>query len=219
MEIAFFLVLAIVLVMIGLVNKGIKDSVHKMSNPKSLFVVQDTIKDKGFRAVVGATSAGAEKHGYVWDCMFDFDFYGLMSDEPIKAAVWRNTSTNTLLTLYYAQGKSFYDFVTFYEDKIELTTSSGKDALMLPTPPNHYAQAFSGLDLTTLLTKHEQARVQLERKLSLPVRALTEDALELMTKSIHHQMEYIQTLPGWNWSGAYWYFIRRNLLINRPIKV
>lgn len=211
----------IVIVIIGLlgfvflVNKAASKSIEAMSHPDDMLEVLENIEDRKFIESCDEFKSWIDKKGCIHEC--DFLFHTINENEVIQCSAWWSKEVKSWTLIYFAQGKQTIDFVTIYDDNIAVTTSSNKDSILLPDPPKAYKQAFTDLTYEQLYEKHLQGRNFVEYNEKVLPQINKQDLLTEVKKSLILQSKYIMNLPMWRFKGFYWYFVRRNLKVNKPI--
>lgn len=214
MTVILAILLVVLLTLILLVNKAAAGSVEQLRYPDNTLEQVHYIEDADFQAACQELNVWAEAKGFFLDCYFLS--HTQQKGQPIKCAAWWSLNEKTWLLLYFTQGKADTDFVTKYSHTLGVTTCSTKDALTLPNIPNAYTQCFTQLPVQELYKRHLLACSELEQQQSI-VPIAKQDLFEEIKASMLRQVDYVTQLPMWRHRGAYWYFIRRNLKVNRPI--
>lgn len=198
------------------VNTMVYLSVKKLENPDGLLVVRDggaetlsTDPTLAFRAEWAAAN------GFAPDIRANF--HGAVGGEVLEIAVWKSSYKKTFLSTYTAQGKVCCEFVTILEDDQGLTTSNMRDSLLIPPRPGSYTQAFDGLDLDRLSAEHEAALVFLHEHKGTKIVERWESTETLILDAVRQQMEYVQTIPLWQFRGIFWYLVRRYALNGKRV--
>jgi hypothetical protein len=197
------------------VNRSLVISVELMSQPEGLIEPVVQIDDAGFALQFTLFDAWANQHGFVHDKFFLG--HTLIDGSDLLCSAWWNEQNAIWVLSYYSKGKQIYDFVSKLSNGTDITTASSKDAHTLPNPPHKLIQSFADTSFDTLFEKH-QATLKLLQSKSIGVDMQKTDVIQEVKSSLARQMAYIKTLPFWKYRGVYWYFIRRNLLVNKPIK-
>ena len=153
---------------------------------------------------------------------YEFDRYlqahTLLVDLPLQVACWWSDDEKTFAVFYCApDGQILFEFVTGFGEQDSLATASGKDAMLLPRPPGSWAQAFPGRTIEEVHARHVEACRLLERCGAGARTAVKPDSLRALGEAMVRQARYVTGLPLWRWRGVWWYFVRRNLLADRPI--
>lgn len=132
-------------------------------------------------------------------------------------AVWRSQSGHDFLCDVKAPALTYTEFVTTLGEDSDLTTSNAKLAMMLPTAPHRYVQAFSRLPLDDLFQRHIQGLEHLRNSIHLAPIQLAKPADRLVAESVRSQANHIRSLPLWQLRSTWWYWMRRNLLHKKTI--
>lgn len=206
----------VLLFFVYVINKSMVDSVEKMSNPEGLVEPVAQIDDAGFLQKFSAFDQWASQHGFVHEKLFLGHI--VLDGSALQCSVWWNEKSAIWALMYYHKGKHVYDFVTKLVDGGALTTASGKDAHTLPKAAKNYVQSRTDASFDTLFEIHQTTLQLLDRR-SITVDFNKTDVIQELKSSLAQQMAYVKTLPLWRFRGVYWYFIRRNLLANKPIKI
>jgi len=152
--------------------------------------------DQGFAIVGGFVFQGAAK---------------------IFVAAWQLNRVPTFFCLYRAAQNTNYDFVTVFPDGRSLTTASTKDAALLPRPTGAYLQAFPGRSASELWRLHEEALSFLSSAKGLVPEPTEKPFREILVDALAQQIAYVRSLPLWPFRGMFWYFVRREVLVNRSV--
>lgn len=230
MTVSFIIIAIVILCLLGLIiciNIIAVDSVKNLlliTTDDALQVV-DKIDDARFMKIYDDLSVWAEKNMYQHDCFFLS--YTAHAGEPLKCAAWWSEKERTWMLVYFFQIKhdvikqdyikNNVDFVTIYNDIISITTSSTKDAIMLPRPPKSYMQAFANLTTDDLHLKHLDARLKIENHESVLPPKDKPELFNEIKKSLVSQARFIMSLPLWKFHGIYWFFIRGNIMANKSV--
>ncbi len=212
-----YVILVVVFLFVFIVNKTAVASIEKMSNPSGLIERVDRIDDAGFLLKFNEFDAWAQQNGFAHDCFFLA--HTLSDGSVLQNSAWWSEQYATWALLYYHKGKHFYDFVSELEDGGSVTTASSKDGLMLPRRSKKYMQAFPNLSFDGLLQKHQTTLQLCIAKIGMAARKNKTDIIREIEMALAGQMSYVKTIPFWRHRGIFWYFFRRNFLINKPIKV
>jgi len=208
-----FLSLLIFFAIINIIAvKSVKDLLL-ISNDDVLQLV-DKIDDAKFMEIYDDLSGWAKNKVYTHDCFFLA--YTIHTTTPLKCAAWWSEKERTWMLVYFFQIQQTYikhniDFVTIYNDIVSITTSSTKDAIMLPRPPKSYMQVFTNLSADDLHLKHLEARRKIENKESVLLPREKPDLFKEIKKSLINQANFIMSLPLWKFRGIFWFFIRGNM--------
>lgn len=233
----FFLIVLVVLFIAFLVNTTLVSSVNRLSKPESLFkmLAQANGSDQDYFIEAFAdyqdndllldslleTQGWAQGHSFETDIVFDF--YGVLNGLATRAAVWRNTAKKQFLVLYYDPNakKILQEFSSGYLNNKSLTTSSSRDSLALPPAPDNYIQVFENLDLNELYAKHldSEERLYSEDIIQTNNQEMAQNTIYYILTTLKKQSEYVKTIPFWQHKGFYWYFVRRNHLVNKAISI
>lgn len=201
-----------------LVNKTLVSSVEKMSNPTGLIQRVTQIDDEGFQLKLNAFDGWAKQNGFVHECLFLS--HVVLDGSSMQCSVWWSEAHAIWALMYYHKGKHIYDFVSNFADDSEVTTASSKDALTLPHSAQNRVQAFTDLSLDVLLQKHLTAVVLVKSKTGVDLQKTKgEDIIRGIEFALAKQMAYVKTIPFWQYKGAYWYFVCRNILVNKSVKL
>lgn len=214
-----FVLLIVIIIAIYLcyiVNRVTVASIEKLSVPDNLIVPTEAIHDKDFLDLYQEYAHWAMQNGFEADTLFLA--YTLLEDKPLRCSAWWSTAAHTWLVLYvYNEQKFICDFFTALHGANTLTTSSGRDALILPVPKGVYKQAFTGLNLQSLYLKHQQGLDQLAQ--IYPVISHKPNVVGEMIAFLKRESAFIKTLHFWRHRGVFWFLFRRNFLLNKPLKI
>lgn len=215
MKIEYFL--AIPLIILGIVNFTTWRSVRLLSKPANLLEEVDSIEDMAFLREHGEFAQWCVGNKFVHET--NFLFHGLLNGPPLKCSAWWSSSDRTWALIYVTHMGKNIDFVTTYKGGVSLTTASSKDSLTLPSPPGAYIQAFTNTSNDERYSFHKNAVCELEDRYEVLMANDKLDLFDLISESILRQVAYIRTLPAWYLRGAYWYFISRNLKVNKKAHI
>ncbi|HOY71152.1 MAG TPA: hypothetical protein PL131_00340 [Methylotenera sp.] len=211
------IVAALLLFFVYLINKTLVASVEKIAHPQGLIKHVQHIDDAGFTAQANTLATWAKQHD------FEHDSYvlahTLIDGSALQCSVWWSQTQATWVLLYYYKGKYFYDFVSKLANNGIISTVSGKDGLTLPPAGKNRIQAFPQLSLDELLQKHLATQAQFNAKVGLAIQRNKTDVVQELENALGQQAEYVKTIPLWKFKGVFWYFVRRNWLVNKPIEV
>ncbi len=209
-------VLIIGLFIVNLVNNAVVKSIHLMvdANP----FLRENINGVGqLEGHPGYADRRAWAEANEFEPELHASTNATLDGSSIDVAVWKNAYKNTCMASYTGGGKVTCEFVTTLGEDGGLTTSNALDSVLFPSRPTHYTQAFDGAELSELYKQHEEALLfLLEKKKLVPVDRQGE-TLAQIEESVQLQCAFIQSLPLWKFSGAYWYFVRRPRLKNKSI--
>ena len=209
-------VATLVLFFVYLINKTLVASVEKIANPAGLIKRVELIDDEGFIVQAKTLATWAEQHGFAHDSYLLA--YTLLDGNAMQCSVWWSQQHATWALLYYFKGKHFYDFVSKLANGGIISTVSGKDGLTLPPSTKNRIQAFPQLSLDELLQKHFTAQALFNAKVGFAVQNNKTDVVQELESALAKQAEFVKTIPLWKFKGVFWYFVRRNWLVNRAIK-
>lgn len=151
-------------------------------------------------------AAWAERNGFAYQTTF----ITLLSGAPAVLGIWLHQRRPTFFAVYNIQGKTLYDLVTVFNDRVDLTTGSTRDAQTIPKPPGHYGQSFDVNGPDALLNHHARAEHYLQTEGGAQMSATDLDPAHAIQKSIQEQVTHVMGLPLWQVRGPIWYFVRRN---------
>lgn len=210
------IVAAFLLFFVVIINKTLVSSVEKIAQPQGLIVRVQHIDDAGFNAQANTLATWATQHD------FEHDSYllahTLLDGSALQCSVWWSQQNATWVLLYYFKGKHFYDLVSKLANGGIISTVSGKDGLTLPGPSQHRIQAFPQLSLDELLQRHLATQTLFNGKVGLAVQRNKTNVVQELESALANQAAYVKTIPLWKMQGVFWYFLRRNWLVNKPIK-
>lgn len=198
-----------------LINKAAAKSIERLLNPRELLSRIDDSETGGYGTAIDEFGAWAAKNGFVPELKFVFST--MNPDAPLVCASWWFDLHKTWALIYLGPSISNIDFVTVYNDNIGVTTCSSKDGIMLPHIPSAYRQSFTDLSPDGLYQRHLDARALVEAYEAVPLPGEKGDLLAQIEFAMKRQAEFIMSLPLWRYRGVFWFFIRRNLMANKPI--
>lgn len=209
-----FLIIAFLIVSYA-VNQAVVKSIKAFLQPDLLLEQVEQIDDLVFLKNYQEFNDWAIKHGYQTHSLF---LFRIVTGGFLNCAAWWNEKQKTWALIYCFSNKINIDFVTLYDKHISVTTASSRDALLLPRLPKSYLQVFTKLSFDERYTKHQTAcqLIKQQEHLNSPIQQ--QELLNILKLSLKSQAEYIMSLPLWQWRGVYWYFVRRYLNVNKPIK-
>lgn len=213
---AVLLLLLLTLLAWHLVNRSCVQTVEQLLEPEKVLEKIGAIDDAVFLAAESVLNEWTElkrfEHAGYFLC------HTLTDGAAIKCAAWWSEKRRSYLMLYVAAKKVHYEFVSVYPDAA-LVTSSGKHSFVLPFPPESHVQVFTRGNIDALLAAHKKGQKTLKNRRNLtPQNALPENLYATMITIMARQAQYVQSIPLWKWKGAYWFFIRKHLLANRPVR-
>lgn len=216
MLIALIFIVTMLVVVFHLVNKATIASIDKMSEPEGLLEEVKAIDDAHFLTAYERCNIWALKNGFSHQLFFLS--YTLLNGEALKCSAWWSATNNTWFLIYVFNDVINYDFFNQVQDK-NLTTSSTKTAMMLPAPYGVYKQSFVNISLEQLYAKHRDALAQLCAHFHLRVSSKKVSLIEEMTLYLAAETAFLKSLTLWKYRGFFWFFFRRNLMVNKPIKL
>lgn len=217
MNIVLTLIVLAILAVVILINRAVVGSIDTMRLPREVLESVNEVDDSGFQAAREAFADWAEPQGFVFDS--NFLSHTLNDGNSIKCAAWWSDTDKNWALVYYINGLVNIDFVTRYTDTLCITTASTKDAMTLPNLQTAYTQSFTELCNDELYARHREACARVEATTGRTPRSRQSDLLSEVERYMLLQVEYITRLPLWRWRGVYWFFVRRNLLVNKPVRV
>lgn len=206
-----FTILFVLMIPLAAISLAVYSSVLAMSQPGQRLSPATRGQHYAQFDAAQAHHAWAQSQGFEW--VGGYIFQGV---QPIFVAAWKHAAQGSFFCMYMHQARQMYDFVTLFEGKRGLTTTSTADGLLLPHPPGACVQGFK-LEPDDLWAKHLEAEVYLASRGFVPLTAAPpfEQAVQ---EAIDRQMAYVRTRPLWPVQGVYWFILRRHLLFNRSIE-
>lgn len=201
---------------VNLINRTCVKTVEQLLEPEKVLEKIGAIDDDVFRTAEGVLQEWAdikrfEHVGY-------FLCHTLPNNESIKCAAWWSEKQRSYLMLYVAMQNMHYEFVSMYEEG-GLSTSGSKDSFALPMPSQYHVQVFDQCNIDELLKKHKKGLRTLKSKRDLsPLKKPADSLYQMMQMTLRKQAEYVQKIPLWQHRGAYWFFIKKHLLANKPVR-
>ena len=199
-----------------LINILMYRSIRKIAQPdKLLDVIENgrTVLAEGLD--YAERTRWAESHGFVPDMIVDFR--GALGGRLMTFAVWRNHALNTRLSTRQIRKKIICHLITDMESGAVLSTCNSREALILPTAPGCFLQAFASVGLDELFRRHQEGLAYLRQSRGIVPIPRMESTDALIRESIRYQIAYVRTLPLWPLRGAWWQFIRQYWLNNKTI--
>ncbi len=201
-----------------LICRVVITSLKEMQDPDSLFVEPseeiENSTDTRLKKFFNETDIWTKHNGFKFARYIDFS--SKASGKTINCVFWINGDKTRTLCMYYVDGKTHFDFVTKFENDRGLTTSSSKDSAVLPTPPGNFSQFFTRLTLNEIWQHHQKAEKFIEKNFEYVKAPFTEGIIEEVKDSIIKQEKFITRLFLWQLRGPYWFFVRRNIVANKP---
>lgn len=210
-------VLVVPFVVWSLVNFTVYRSVKLLSRPDKLLKDVNNIDNELFLREQKTFDEWCRGNGFSHEK--NFLFYGILNGPPINCSAWWSSATKTWALIYVTHMGKNVDFVTIYESGHVVTTASSIDSLTLPNFPVSYMQAFTNISDDERYALHNSAANEIEGALQLSKSDGKQDLFKMITESLLRQVAYIHKLPFWYLRGAYWYFISRNIKVNKKIGV
>lgn len=198
-----------------LINSSASKSIERLLNPRDLLSRIDESQTGAYGAAIDEFGVWAAKNGFIPD--LKFVFRTMTPDAPLVCASWWFDLHKTWALIYLGPTVRNIDFVTVYNDFIGVTTCSSKDGIMLPHISTAYRQAFTDLSPDGLYQRHLDARALVEAYEAVSLPGEKGDLLAQIEDAMKRQAEFIMSLPFWRYRGVFWFFIRRNLMANKPI--
>ena len=214
MEIKYFLVIPLIVWL--LVNISVVRSIRLLSKPKDLLKEVDLIESDVFTKKNNVFSEWCKKNGFEHEKYFHFS--GILNGPPIECSAWWSETDKTWALIYITSTDKNVDFVSTFSDGTSITTASTKDSLTLPLPPESYFQAFTRLENSERYGLHKQAIADIEHKYGASRLNRRRDLFAEISDSILRQTKFIKKMRFWYLRGSYWYFVTRNLKVNKPVK-
>ena len=217
MEIMLILFLIFICIVFSLINHATVGTITRMNESSDIVeeVEADSIKESGWEGGVSDVSDWGKPLGFVHECYFLFN--GGIT--PVPCSVWICEKSKTRLLAYCFERKRTVDFSTEYSDGFSLTTASTKDAVSLPSKPKYYIQAFDNKSLEDKYEAHIIASKKIIEHHAVSPRFDELNILQTIRKEIKIKTDYIMNLHLWKIRGVYWFLIRRNLMVNKAIKL
>jgi hypothetical protein len=141
------------------------------------------------------------------------------NDISIKSAVWWSEKDKTRLNIASTPSGIVIILNTSYPDETVIATGSSKNLLMFPQKDNLFFQVFTNLSIDNLYMKHLEARNLIETDMNISPSGRITDLVTKTKEALKDHAEFLTSLPFWYFRGIYWFFIRRNFLVNKPIKI
>ena len=181
------------------------------------YKARDPEKDINIRMTTDATE---------WAAGNNFDFlgfytvqFGIMSG---FMAAWKLKEKSIYLCQYIIRTNretvKASEFVTVFENEIELNTANSKDAILRPKPLGKYVQSFSRCYFDELYMKHRDAEKYLITRGGARVEMSPIDFEEYFIDSLKKENRYHWKHWYWIFLIFYFYFVRRNRWHNKSIK-
>ncbi len=200
-----------------LVNWVTVCSIKKLLIARELLEKVDLIEDPKFNECYAQLVERAEPKGFKHDIKFNFHINS--PADPIKCGALWSEHEKMWVLLYVTTDVQNIDFVKIYEGGVGVTTASTKDSVMLPNHDKAYIQSFTGLSFDDQYSRQLSAVKLIEQTQMVEPLKSKPDLLSQIEHSMSQQAHYIMSLLFWQCRGIFWYFIRRNTEINKPIKV
>ncbi len=206
----YFVIMSIV------INPLIFLSLRRLRAPEKLMdVVENGPAIISTESSYDAVQRWAQEHGFSPEMLIHFRCE--VVGKATVFAVWKSQSGCDYLCNVKAPALTYTEFVTTLGEDSDLTTSNAKLAMMLPTAPQRYVQAFNRLGLEELFQRHNQGLEHLRSCRQLAPIHLAKPADRLIAESVRSQVGHIRSLPLWQFRSTWWYWMRRNLLHKKTI--
>lgn len=161
-----------------------------------------------------------------WAKENDFEFLAYYWVKPgfqrIFMGVWQRMDRPTFLCTYLVPNQygftSLTDIFTEFAGEVSLTSTNSKAAQLYPKPPKSYHQTFSRIDLDELWRRHIEMENFLMDAGGAELVYTEIQFEESLVRDHQKDIRYIRSIPYWYLLGTYWYFVRRNLWHNKPVK-
>jgi len=198
------------------VNPLVVLSLRRLSEAENLIEVVENGP-----AILSAGSCYVSLNRWAQDHAFSpevlFNLRSNLGGKVTVVGVWRSQNGQDFLCNFTAPQLTYTEFVTTLGEDSDLTTSSAKLAMMLPTAPQRYVQTFNRLPLDDLFQRHNQGLEHIRNCRQLAPIHRVESADRLFAESIRSQVSHIRSLPLWQLRSTWWYWMRRNLLHKKTI--
>lgn len=201
----------------SIINYNYYKSVGLLSEPQRLLEEVETIDEKFFLTEQKEFSEWCNDNGFEHNK--NFLFHGVINGPALRCSAWWSKATKTWALIYISDKKTNIDFYTNFDKKISLTTASSKDSLSLPKNPRAFIQAFRKLSNDQRFLLHNDAVNEIKQKHHVNLMNERQDLFLEITESILEQMAYIKKIPFWYLRGTYWFFVRRNLKVNKRAEI
>ena len=210
-----YILIAIGIGVIILVNGMTILSINKMSKPDSLYVLAGGLDSVRQNETFREAFLWTEANGFTPDVLMELE--GPIEYAVITVGIWRNDAVKTMLACYVSPDTINHEFTSTLSRECSLDTSSTKDGAMLPGLDTCYRQFFHGMELDSLFQKHLEGLQYLKQHRGLESVLRTQPTDILVQQAVNEQIAYVKSLPLWQLRGAYWFFVRRNSLNNKTI--
>ncbi len=172
----------------------------QMSKKARLELVDPHAQAGGF-AASSESYEWAEEHGFEWVGAFTF----IAPFNPRTClSCWRRDVDGIVMACYAMRGQTVYDFVTEYEGDCGLTTCSAAAGVLYPQAAGVYKQAFPGLGLDEVLTRHTAADEFLRARFMLRL-AKPEPVEKLFVRGVAKTARRIWKIWFFPIRSFYWY--------------
>ena len=199
---AFFIVVPVVITYVSV--QAMRRGVHLEPAPESTYRAQFHRVD--------------QHQGWAEDNGFEFNGgYTMMLGVKSFVAAWKHREEPTYFVMLLAADKQVYTFTTEFSEAFSLDTT-GSDDDMLPSPPGHYKQGFSGLSLVDLYQRHLEGVQYLRSNGHIQTRPRNPSLQDAVSRDAKRQAAYIQTLPLYPFRAVYWFYIWKKLKNNQSIE-
>jgi hypothetical protein len=144
-----------------------------------------------------------------------FEITGTIGSPYVVA--WQRAREKTYLCIYVIQQQTKgIDFVTVFEHG-GLTTANTKDTHAAPPRPDRWVQSFQ-CDIARQWEHHAAALDFLKQAIGATPSRQETDFRDAFVGNVRAHAKYVRSLPLWFLRMPYWYFVRRNLRHNKPVR-
>ncbi|NOX59914.1 MAG: hypothetical protein GXP29_13800 [Planctomycetes bacterium] len=148
--------------------------------------------------------AWAQAQGLRWH-----GFYMISTKSDNYMCTWRDACGSRILCTYVIANRTESDFVTAFDNGIDLTTVSNHDGHLSPYPPGSYVQAFDALSFDERWQRHTEAETYLERESGARRILKAEPFEKLFLKGLREKLTHIRSIPLWYLRSVHWCIFRR----------
>ncbi len=126
----------------------------------------------------------------------------------IRMALFRHQGGHTALAVYFLQGKTITDFVTYFSNGVAMTTSNTQDGIVAPLSPGSVMQCLPSMSFEECRLNHIEAVQLLQGQLNTTKEPMGELDDE-MERASRRQIRHIFTRPWLILAFPYRYFVLR----------
>jgi hypothetical protein len=153
----------------------------------------------------------AKENGFEW--VNSYKTFG-----SAVVAAWEKKGEPTFLCVYcLSNGTISRDFTTDFNDGGGLTTANSPDACMFPLSQGNYNQTFPNSTIEEQWNWHQHAIEHLKKNLNVDLSTDNPGFEKAFIKGVKGPVEYITSLPLWQFRAPYWFLVRRKRMSGKTV--